>query len=62
MLFWFTLFLLGTALAKFSTGRFEQEQKNSKLRRIQKRLAQLEEKEMPEKGMEEKGMEEKSDD
>jgi len=54
MLFWFTLFLLGTALAKFSTGRFEQEQKNSKLRRIQKRLAQLEEKEMPEKGMEEK--------
>jgi len=40
MLFWFVLFLLGAALAKFSTARFEQEQKRSKLHKIQKRLTQ----------------------
>jgi uncharacterized protein YgfB (UPF0149 family) len=46
MLFWITLFLLGLALAKFSASRFEQEQKKSKLNKIQKRLAQLEAKEI----------------
>ena len=45
MLFWFVLFLIGLALAKFYQGVHEQNNKKLKLKRIQQKIARLETKE-----------------